>query len=71
MTIVSSPFFAAALTSLTERHRQVLALHDHDRLSAERVASTLGMSCSEVRIALREARLVMGQRLTGRLQTAA
>jgi DNA-directed RNA polymerase specialized sigma24 family protein len=71
MTTQPHRTFATALESLTHRHQQVLALHELDRLSTERVGDLLGIPTAQARIELLQARLAMRQRLSDRMRNAA
>jgi DNA-directed RNA polymerase specialized sigma24 family protein len=66
-----TPTFSTALESLTRRQRQVLALHEIDRVSPDRIGSLIGTSPAQVRIELRQARLAMCRQLSRETRTAA
>ena len=60
-----------ALDSLTHRHQQLLAWHEHDRLSIERIGELLGLSAAEARIELRAARVAVRRSLADQRHAAA
>ena len=68
---MSTQTFSTALESLTRRQRQLLALHELDRVSLDRIGFLVGISPAQARIELRQARLAMCQRLSREARTAA
>lgn len=63
--------FAVALEALTHRHRQLLTLHEVDRVRLDRIGEMLGLTPGQVRIELRDARVAMRLHLSTRLRNAA
>lgn len=60
-----------AFESQLRRQRQVLALHEVNHVSLDRIAAQIGVSAAQARIDLREARLAMCRRLSRKTQPAA
>ena len=63
--------FTTALESLTQRHQQLLAWHELDRLSVEHIGELLGLSAAEARIELRAARVAVRRSLADQRHAAA
>ena len=63
--------FISALEQLPDPHRQLLALHEFDGLSAEGISRVLGITRAQARVGLLQARLAMRLRLFNRMHAEA